>query len=244
MGFAQPNCTAIGGPCEPNPCRNDGQCVVSNAESNQFQCHCPIGFKGNRCEKRYNRCGGILSGSEGRITYPLDGQYEHNSQCSWIITTNNTMVLNVTFHNFDIEDATECRFDWLQINDGHTSASELIGRFCGTNKPLGGNIISTTHNLYLWFYSDNTTAKMGFDLSWTSIPPQCGGLIEVDTHVTISSPGSPGNYPKNRNCQWHLQAPPHKRLKLTFFSLNLENHDNCNYDYIKVNIRIITCNNR
>lgn len=236
MGFAQPNCTAMGNPCEPNPCRNDGQCQIIDMDSNQFQCQCPIGYTGNRCEKQFNRCGGILLGKSGHITYPLSGQYEHNSQCAWIIRTNDTLVLNVTFNKFDIEEATECRFDWLQIHDGYSSADQLIGRFCGSRKPLNGDsIISTTQNLYLWFRSDNTTAKMGFDLQWTSIPPQCGGLVNVDTHTTISSPGSPGNYPKNRNCQWHLRAPANKRLKLTYFTLNLEKHDNCDFDYLKVN---------
>lgn len=234
-GYAQPNCTRIHSPCESNPCRNNGECIILDTPG-QFRCLCPIGFTGNRCEKRYNQCGGTLSDTMGRLTYPLSGQYDHNSQCAWIIRTNESMVLNVTFKNFDLEDSTECRFDWLQINDGLSSADQLIGRFCGSNKPLGGNFISTTNNLYLWFRSDNSTVKMGFDLMWTSIPPYCGGIIEVDTHTTISTPGSPGKYPKNRTCQWHLKAPPHQRLKLTFFSLNIEKHDNCNYDYVKVSI--------
>lgn len=179
-----------------------------------------------------------MKGVSGRLRYPTGTQstYSHNVQCAWVIRTNETLVLNVTFSNFLLEDSTECRFDWLQINDGHSAGNQLIGRFCGSHKPLGGNIISSTHQLYLWFRSDNSTSKEGFDLEWNSIEPQCGGLVNVTSHGKISSPGSPGNYPKNRDCRWRLKAANDKRLKLTFFTLQIEKHDSCNYDYLEVSI--------
>lgn len=189
---------------------------------------------GEKCEKQANDCGGVLNDLTGQLKYPTGSLYDHNSQCAWILRTNESMVLNVTFHRFELEDSSECRFDWLQINDGRSAAAQIIGRFCGSHKPLGGNIISSTNNLYLWFRSDNSTSKEGFELEWNSIPPQCGGLINVTTHGTISSPGSPGNYPKNRDCHWSLKAPNDKRLKLTFFSLQIEKHDTCNFDFLEV----------
>ena len=197
---------------------------------------------GDRCEKSVNECGGLLKGESGRLRYPTGTQttYSHNVQCAWVIKTNESLVLNVTFSSFVLEDSTECRFDWLQLNDGHSAGNQLIGRFCGPHKPLGGNIISSTNQLYLWFRSDNSTSKEGFDLEWTSIEPQCGGLVNVTSHGTISSPGSPGNYPKNRDCTWRLKAANNKRLKLTFFSLQIEKHDSCNYDYLEVNILNLT----
>lgn len=77
----------------------------------------------------------------------------------------------VTFTKFNLEHSHECRFDWLQIHDGRSSASYVIGRFCGTDFPKGGNIISTQNMLYFWFRSDNSTNNVGFELNWTSIPP-------------------------------------------------------------------------
>ncbi|XP_065362088.1 cubilin homolog [Calliphora vicina] len=237
LGFLGPTCTPAPSFCSPNPCHNGGRChVIKTTTVHKFLCECRPGFRGEKCEKRANDCGGVLRGESGRLSYPpgVQSQYEHNSQCAWIIRTNEILVLNVTFNNFELEDSTECRFDWLQINDGHSAGSQIIGRFCGTHKPLGGNILSSTHQLYLWFRSDNSTSKEGFDLEWNSIPPQCGGLVNVTTHGTISSPGSPGNYPKNRDCRWTLKAPNDKRLKLTFFSLQIEKHDSCNYDYVEI----------
>lgn len=58
-----------------------------------------------------------------------------------------------------------------QIHDGPTSGSYQIGRFCGNRLPKGGNIVSTHNALYLWFRSDSSLAKEGFELHWTSIAP-------------------------------------------------------------------------
>ncbi|XP_075164329.1 cubilin [Haematobia irritans] len=235
VGFIGETCLPAPSPCNPNPCRNNGRCrPITTATNRSFTCHCTPGFMGEKCERQANDCGGVLNDLTGQLVYPRGNLYDHNAQCAWIIRTNESLVLNVTFNRFELEDTTECRFDWLQINDGRSAASQIIGRFCGTHKPMGGNIISSTNNLYLWFRSDNSTSKEGFALQWNSIAPQCGGVFNVSSHGTISSPGSPGNYPKNRDCRWLLKAANDKRLKLTFFSLQIENHDSCNYDYLEI----------
>lgn len=56
----------------------------------------------------------------------------------------------------------------------------------------------------------------------------------LNTHGTLYSPGSPGNYPQNRDCEWHLAAIPGKRLQLHFFTMQLENHDTCDNDFVAV----------
>jgi len=62
----------------------------------------------------------------------------------------------------------------------------------------------------------------------------CGGALNIDSHGTLSSPGSPGKYPPNRDCYWTLNAIPGKRIQLNFFSLKFERHINCSYDYLEV----------
>lgn len=201
-------------------------------------CQCQPGYRGRLCEVRFSSCNGLLYGLTGRLRYPPgNSSYEHNAQCAWVIRTNASLVLNVTFISFDLEDSSECRFDWLQINDGRTAAAQIIGRYCGNRLPHGGNLISSSNQLYLWFRSDNSTAREGFELTWESMQPQCGGRYEFETHGTLASPGSPGQYPRNRDCEWHLVAPNDRRIKLTFFSLQLEQHSDCNYDYVSVSRR-------
>ncbi|XP_033150281.1 cubilin homolog [Drosophila busckii] len=234
-GFVGPRCNPLPNVCDTNPCKNGATCRSTPSTSDRFVCQCLPGYRGRLCETRFSSCSRMLTGASGSLRYPAAGDsYDHNAQCAWVIRTNESLVLNVTFQHFHLEDSTECRFDWLQVNDGRSAAAQLIGRYCGNHIPHGGNIISSSNQLYLWFRSDNSTAHEGFELSWTSMPPRCGGRLEFETHGTLASPGSPGNYPRNRDCEWHLVAPSDKRIKLTFFSLQLEQHDSCNFDYLTI----------
>lgn len=217
----------------PNPCQNGGTCVKT---TNGHRCDCTTKYTGSSCQTATRACGGLLDSSSGTLIYPIEGTYQHNSRCAWLIRTNVTQVLNVTFNKFNIEQSSDCRYDWLQIHDGRSSASFMIGRFCGTTLPNNGNIISTHNMLYLWFRSDNSTTHSGFSLTWNSIAPVCGGEIDATTSLygTIASPGSPGNYPPNRDCLWVIRSSPGKRIQLNFFGLKLESHESCDYDYLAI----------
>lgn len=65
----------------------------------------------------------------------------------------------------------------------------------------------------------------------------CGFEKTVTEHGTITSPGSPGTYPPNRDCIWKLIAPSNKRIQLHFFTLQLEAHETCQFDYLAVRHR-------
>lgn len=56
----------------------------------------------------------------------------------------------------------------------------------------------------------------------------------MTTHGQLSSPGAPGNYPMNRDCEWFITAPPGKRLQFLFYTLMIEAHESCGYDYVEV----------
>lgn len=127
-----------------------------------------------------------------------------------------------------------CNADFLQIHDGRTSADQLLGRFCGSELPLGGKIMSSREYLYLYFRSDASHAGDGFSLSWISSDPICGGNITATTYGVISSPGSPGNYPPDRDCWWRLSANPGKRIQLHFMVMKIESHPSCSFDYLAI----------
>ncbi|XP_029722333.2 cubilin homolog isoform X1 [Aedes albopictus] len=234
-GTAQPNCARLISPCAINPCMHGGTCTPF---IDRYVCTCPSGYTGMRCQSVQRACGGVLDVLSGSLTYPIgNGTYNHNARCAWLIITNHTKILNVTFTKFNLENPLqnkECKYDWLQIHDGKTSAAHNIGRFCGNTLPMGGNILSTHNFLYLWFRTDNSTAHDGFALHWDSIDPICGGELSVKSHGVIASPGSPGKYPPNRDCKWFLSAPPGKRLQFHFFTMQLEAHDSCEYDFVQI----------
>ncbi|CAK1552576.1 unnamed protein product [Leptosia nina] len=248
------SCRINGGGCHPS-----AQCIETPGFGGQVvQCICPIGMAGDGVERTedrrgvigvnvllfilviyvnyvLNRVGGVLDAKEGSIIYPpTNTTYKPNARCAWVIHTAPDKVLNVTFSKFNLEHHADCYYDFVQIHDGRSSASQLIGRFCGRDLPNGGNIVSSHNNLYFWFRSDQTISGEGFALHWKSIDPICGAFVDATTHGRINSPGSPGKYPPNRDCYWRLITNLGKRIQLHFFQLDLETHPNCSFDYLAI----------
>ncbi|XP_028157640.1 cubilin homolog [Ostrinia furnacalis] len=234
-GYSGAHCDVTADYCAHNPCENGGTCRPDVSSTGGFRCECTAQFTGTLCQIKKRTCGGYLDAEEGSIVYPLTNtSYDQNERCAWVIHTNPNKVINVTFSKFHLEKEPECMYDFLQIHDGRTSSSHLIGRFCGTDFPMGGNIVSSHNYLYFWFRSDSTVNGPGFSLHWKSVDPLCGGTVNASTHGVISSPGSPGKYPPNRDCYWHLTTTLGKRIALHFFTLDIETHPNCSYDFIAI----------
>ncbi|XP_071443305.1 cubilin [Hetaerina americana] len=222
-------------PCQSNPCQNGGTCR-SSSNTTGFTCQCSREYTGEYCQTLQQACGGTLRGISGVLQFPATGteKYPHSTNCAWLLVTNGTQVLNVTFTKFSLEESPSCQYDWLQIHDGVGAGDLMIGRYCGSNRPRGGNIISTRNTLYLWFRSDRSVSHDGFELVWNSTNPVCGGRIESNSHGSVQSPGSPGKYPINRDCYWELIVPLGSRIQMNFFTLQIEAHPNCSYDFLEV----------
>lgn len=225
--------------CHPNPCENDGTCKPQADQS--YKCACRRGTTGKQCEVVRSICSSIQRRSSGELTYPTDGSNEYAAleRCAWIIRTQPTQILNLTFTSFDLEEDAECNRDWLQIHDGISLATQMIGRFCGKELPLGGNILSSQHQLFFWFRSDNTTNRPGFHMSWHSQPHICGDSLELKAgdEGVIRSPGYPGKTPPQRECQWELSAPYGYRFIIRIYEVNTGSAANCTGDTVKVGIK-------
>ncbi|KFM76020.1 Cubilin, partial [Stegodyphus mimosarum] len=218
-------------PCLSHPCQNGGTCI---RRPGNFSCVCSEGYQGPTCANSKSRCGGYLTGNNGTLQFPENGvHYDHMMNCAWIISVDEDKVVNITFDHFDLEEGHNCEFDFLQLNDGPNAGTRVLGRFCAED--LHGQNFASTHNeLYLWFQSDSTVAATGFSLNWTATQPVCGGVLPVADYGSVNSPGYPGSYPRNRNCSWTVKVPTGKRIKFLFATLQLEHHENCSYDYLKI----------
>jgi cubilin len=115
-GTKPPLCERLVDPCFSNPCMNGGICSASRF-GRRYSCACLKGFSGINCQNQARRCGGVRNAESGSIKYPEGSAstYYHNSRCAWLIKTNHTKVLNVTFTKFDVEMSRDCKFDWLQV---------------------------------------------------------------------------------------------------------------------------------
>lgn len=63
--------------------------------------------------------------------------------------------------------------------------------------------------------------------------PGCGGVLTEITGV-INSPNSPETYPTNTDCRWVLDLPPGYVIRITWQSFSLEDHHNCEFDYMEI----------
>lgn len=125
-GTSQPLCDRTNNPCISDPCLNGGNCTNARY-GRRYTCTCLQGFSGVNCQNQARRCGGVRSEENGTIRYPEDptAPYAHNSRCAWLIKTNITKVLNVTFTKFDLEASIDCKFDWLQVSVKKLTADVL-----------------------------------------------------------------------------------------------------------------------
>ncbi|XP_017135474.1 cubilin homolog isoform X2 [Drosophila miranda] len=211
--------------CHPSPCLNGGTCRL--LPSNQYQCNCPAGYTGTRCSNQRFFCGSTLRGPTGQLHFPpntVDGDYQPDERCPFIIRTPPGHVLNVTFTQFDLQESNDCAADFLQLHDGPSLAYKLFGRFCGTQL-VNRSIISTQEQVFFWFRSDNGTQGSGFHLTWSSLPFSCGDTLAnltLGQSGILRSPGYPGRTRSGLDCRWQLTAPYGTRLVLRFYDITLE----------------------
>ncbi|XP_056146256.1 bone morphogenetic protein 1-like [Lampris incognitus] len=106
-------------------------------------------------------CGGEVKRDNAQIqspNYPDD--YQPNKICVWKITVAQDFHVGLSFQSFEIERHDSCAYDYLEVRDGSSEVSPLLGHFCGSDKP--DDIKSSSNQLWLKFVSDGSINKAGF----------------------------------------------------------------------------------
>uniref|UniRef100_A0ACB8EY82 Bone morphogenetic protein 1 n=1 Tax=Sphaerodactylus townsendi TaxID=933632 RepID=A0ACB8EY82_9SAUR len=117
-------------------------------------------------------CGGDMKKDNGHIqspNYPDD--YRPNKACTWKITVSEGFHVGLAFQAFEIERHDSCAYDYLEIRDGNSETSNLIGRYCGYDKP--DDIKSTSNKLWMKFVSDGSINKAGFAVNFFKEVDEC-----------------------------------------------------------------------
>lgn len=82
-------------------------------------------------------CGGEVDlESGGRLespNYPLD--YLPSKECIWKITVPKDFQVALRFQSFEVENHDSCVYDFVEVRDGDSPESRLIGVFCGYKIP-------------------------------------------------------------------------------------------------------------
>ncbi|MBN3300558.1 bone morphogenetic protein 1a [Amia ocellicauda] len=117
-------------------------------------------------------CGGEVRRDNGQIqspNYPDD--YRPNKVCVWKITVAQGFHVGLTFQSFEIERHDSCAYDYLEVRDGTTESSPLLGRFCGYDKP--DDIKTSSNQLWMKFVSDGSVNKAGFAANFFKEMDEC-----------------------------------------------------------------------
>ncbi|XP_058608716.1 procollagen C-endopeptidase enhancer 2 isoform X2 [Onychostoma macrolepis] len=183
-------------------------------------------------------CGRNFTGDTGLIGsqgYP--GVYPPNNKCVWRITVPQGKVVSLLFRALDLESDSLCRYDFVDVYDGHINGQRL-GRFCGTAKP--GALVTNRNKMQVVMVSDANTAGSGFLAVYSAIRPNergdryCGGLLDKPSG-TIKTPNWPDkDYPAGVTCSWHIVAPQDQIIELKFEKFDVERDSYCRYDHVAV----------
>ncbi|XP_071596819.1 adhesion G-protein coupled receptor G6 isoform X1 [Heliangelus exortis] len=109
-------------------------------------------------------CRIVLTEPSGVFTSPcFPSDYPNSQACKWIIRAPHGFIIQLTFIDFDIEEAPGCIYDSLTLDNGESPMN-----LCGiTAKGLSYN--STGNEMIVSFKSDFSIQKKGFNASYVRI---------------------------------------------------------------------------
>ncbi|NWW81108.1 AGRG6 protein, partial [Climacteris rufus] len=138
-------------------------------------------------------CRIVLTDPSGVFTSPcFPSDYPNSQACRWIIRAPHGFIIQLTFIDFDIEEAPGCIYDSLTLDNGESPMN-----LCGiTAKGLSYN--STGNEMIVSFKSDFSIQKKGFNASYVRIAvslrnqkviiPQVPDVDAVSVAETVSVP--------------------------------------------------------
>ena len=100
------------------------------------------------------------------------GNYGANEDATVTISPFGALTVDLTFPFFDVEagPGTSCDFDYLEVYDGDSEFSPLIGRYCNNEIPTA--ISSTGPSITVLFHSDGEVQDPGFEINWSCNLPE------------------------------------------------------------------------
>ncbi|XP_039873809.1 adhesion G-protein coupled receptor G6 isoform X5 [Simochromis diagramma] len=109
-------------------------------------------------------CNLVLTEAQREITSPCYPQrYPNSYNCRWIMQAPTGFIIQLSFLDFELEEAPGCIYDWVKVNTG---SAEVV--FCGLTAN-GLTLNSTGNQMVLSFTSDFSVQKKGFRVSFQHV---------------------------------------------------------------------------
>ncbi|EGT45210.1 hypothetical protein CAEBREN_32056 [Caenorhabditis brenneri] len=157
-------------------------------------------------------------------------------ECEYVMAAPNGHRLMLTFDadKFEIDPGSEtCEmFDYIEVRDGPSQHSELIGYYCGSHPP--SSIYSTNNFLYMKLHTSEYGRSQLFQATFEIAT--CGGTIMVKQNSTthITTPNFPDPFPTPVECQWNVRSPNTHMLETKVEHLWLFYNQNCTMEQLVI----------
>ncbi|XP_068173527.1 ST14 transmembrane serine protease matriptase a [Antennarius striatus] len=173
-----------------------------------------------------------------------DTPYSPNTFIQWILRADRDNVIKLEFDTMNLEEI--CKNDFVKIYDSLVAIEDLlVEEMCGYYSPSEPLTFTSVSNVMLVTMATNDKKNFpGFRAQVSQVPKrslqqQCGGQLTGEKG-TFSSPNFPNYYPSQCSCQWSIQVPTGKAVKVTFKKFLVsepgqENSQDCKKDYVAVN---------
>ncbi|XP_055048276.2 inactive serine protease PAMR1 isoform X6 [Misgurnus anguillicaudatus] len=167
VGYAVPCCRNIINECDPciiHPgCSIFENCKRCNNGTwgprddffvkGQYCAECRPGWSGGDCLT----CGGVIHRRQGHLVLE---SYPTNARCEWTLRVDQPFTIDLRFLMLSVEFDYSCQYDYVEVRDGDSLNSRVIGRYCGNEIPPP--IKSTGDSLHILFVSDGYKNFDGF----------------------------------------------------------------------------------
>uniref|UniRef100_A0A914H2F9 Cubilin n=1 Tax=Globodera rostochiensis TaxID=31243 RepID=A0A914H2F9_GLORO len=129
-------------------------------------------------------------------------------------------------------DDGKCVEDFLEVRDGPSDTSPLVGRYCKSEAP--STILSTGEHLHVRYVTDSDVRSPGWNA--TVELATCGGSIVLlqGQNSSIHSPNYPDVYPPKVRCEWTVRAPPGHFVEAIVEHIWLATTENCSAEHLAI----------
>ncbi|XP_067275825.1 ST14 transmembrane serine protease matriptase a [Pseudorasbora parva] len=169
-----------------------------------------------------------------------DTPYPPNSFVQWQLRGDQGSALKLAFDTFNLEQ--NCGNDFVRVYDSLVAIDKfLMAEKCGYYSPSDPLTFISSRNVMLVTLVTNDAGNFpGFRARITQIRRdgdefKCGGTL-TGSSGGFQSPNFPNYYPPNITCQWDIEVPVGKFIKLKFpkFMLSTGFSNYCPGDYVNI----------
>ncbi|KAM3875577.1 LOW QUALITY PROTEIN: ST14 transmembrane serine protease matriptase a [Diretmus argenteus] len=211
--------------------------------SGRVECTVNHSFLSGCCHYRYtehtraNHIGTIKSPGFPNAAYPP------NTFIQWELRADPGYIIKLDFDTFNLEE--NCKNDFVKIYDSLVAIeSRVMDEICGYYSPSEPLTFLSSRNVMLVMLATNEKDNYpGLRAHVSQIRRgskeiSCGGHLTGEKG-TFKSPNYPNYYPPNAFCEWNIEVPVGKVVKVTFNKFLLAepgqgNSATCNKDYVEI----------